>query len=153
MGGLYFEEFEIGDRFETAGRTITEADVVNFAGIVGDFSPVHVDAEYAAETAFGSRIAHGPLTFGVGIGLTTQLTYSEGTLVALYGIDSLRFPTPVYLGDTVRVVQEVTALDARDGDGIVTLETTVRNQDAAVCAVWDHMKIIESAPGDGAVDA
>jgi len=94
MSGKYFEEFEIGETFESRTRTITEADVTSFAGLSGDYNEIHVSEEYAEETIFGSRIVHGPLVFSIGLGLTTQIGYTEGTVVGLYGIDNMRFPTP-----------------------------------------------------------
>lgn len=143
--GKYFEEFDVGDRFETQGRTITEADVVNFAGVAGDFNEIHINETYASDTVYGSRIAHGPLVFSVGVGLTTGLSYSQDTLVALYGVDSLRFPNAVRIGDTIHTTQEVQSLESHAEGGIVDLKTTVLNQDGEVCAVWDHRKVLASA--------
>lgn len=145
MSGKYFEEFEIGETFESRTRTITEADVTSFAGLSGDYNEIHVSEEYAEETIFGSRIAHGPLVFSIGLGLTTQIGYTEGTVVGLYGIDNMRFPTPVFPGDTVRTVQEVTDLEEKEKGGVVTLRTTVSNQDGDVCVVWDHRKMVQYA--------
>lgn len=143
MPGKYFESFEIGETFESKTRTVTEADVTTFAGLSGDYTEIHVSEAVAEDTVFGSRVAHGPLVFSIGIGLTTQIGYSEGTVIGLYGIDNMRFPNPVFLGDTIRAVQEVADLREKEKGGVVTLETTVYNQDDEVCVVWDHSKMIE----------
>lgn len=142
MTGKYFEEFENGQTFETRSRTITEADVTNFAGLSGDFSEVHVSEEYARDTIYGTRIAQGTLVFSVGLGLTTSLGYTEGTLVGLYGVNNLRFPNPVYPGDTISVVQEVTKLREKEKGGVLSLRTKITNQDDEVCVVWDHKKMV-----------
>ena len=78
--GLYFEELEIGNETRTAARTITEADVVGFCGLSGDFNPLHTDAEFAAGTPYGTRIAHGPLVLSVAMGLINQTGFS-GALI------------------------------------------------------------------------
>lgn len=143
MTGKYFEEFEIGETFESRTRTVTEADVTFFAGLSGDYNEIHVSEEYAEDTLFGTRVAHGPLVFSIGLGLTTHIGYSEGTVIGLYGIDNMRFPNPVFPGDTVRTVQEVTDLQEKEKGGVVTLRTTVYNQDDEVCVVWDHRKMIQ----------
>ena len=83
--------------------------------------------------------------FSIWLGLTTQIGYTEGTVVGLYGIDNMRFPTPVFPGDTVRTVQEVTDLEEKEKGGVVTLRTTVSNQDDDVCVVWDHRKMVQYA--------
>lgn len=143
QGSYHFEDFSIGDRFETPARTITEADIVNYCGLAGDFSPIHTDEEYASDTIHGTRIAQGPLTMSIAIGQTTQVGYTDDTLVGFYGIDGLRFPNPVFPNDTIHTVQEVTDLEEREKGGLVTLETTVYNQDGETVAVWDHMKMVE----------
>lgn len=143
MTGKYFEEFEIGETFETKTRTVTEADISSFAGLSGDYTEIHTSEEVAKDTIFGTRIAHGPLVFSIGVGLTTHIGYTEETVIGLYGIDNMRFPTPVFPGDTIRTVQEVTELEEREKGGVVTLKTTVYNQDDEVCVVWDHRKMVE----------
>lgn len=145
MSGKYFEEFEIGETFESATRTVTESDVMTFAGLSGDYNEIHVSEAYAEDAIFGTRVAHGPLVFSIGVGLTTHIGYTEGTVIGLYGIDNMRFPNPVFLGDTVRAVQEVTDLEAKEKGGVVTLRTTVYNQDDEVCVVWDHRKMVQYA--------
>ena len=107
MVGMFWEEWIIGAEFQTASRTITEADVVNFAGISGDYNPLHIDEEFCKQTQFGTRIAHGPLVYSIAAGLLFQLHLYDDTLIAFLGFDSLKFTLPVKIGDTVRVRVEV----------------------------------------------
>jgi acyl dehydratase len=129
-GPLYYEDLEVGMRWTSGGRTITEADVVAFAGVSGDFNPIHVDAAYAASTGFGERIAHGALVLAVATGLRQQQGIFRGTLKAWLGISDWRFSAPVRLGDTVHVVTEVAACrETKDpAAGVVTQSVEVINQ-------------------------
>ena len=112
MVGMFWEEWEIGAEFQTASRTITEADVVNFAGISGDYNPLHIDEEFCKQTQFGTRIAHGPLVYSIAAGLLFQLHLYDDTLIAFLGFDSLKFTLPVKIGDTVR--ERVEVLEKRE---------------------------------------
>ena len=107
MVGMFWEDWDIGAEFQTASRTITEADIVNFAGISGDYNPLHIDEEFCKQTQFGTRIAHGPLVYSIAAGLLFQLHLYDDTLIAFLGFDSLKFTLPVKIGDTVRVRVEV----------------------------------------------
>src|SRR4051812_19084901 len=98
--GRYFEDFTLGEQFTTLGRTIGEGDITNFAGLVGDFTPIHVDEHYAKRTVFGTRIAHGPLTLSVAIGLLTQLNVLGEAVVGLLNLN-WDFKAAVKIGDTV----------------------------------------------------
>jgi acyl dehydratase len=122
----YYEELDVGQRFETGGRTITESDVVGFAGLSGDFHPLHMDAIYAEHGPFGARIAHGLLTIAVASGL---MTLSREAIQAFYGLDKVRFLEVVRLGDTVRVKSEIVDKQPRETNGVVTVAVTVENQD------------------------
>ncbi|MAM78754.1 MAG: dehydratase [Alphaproteobacteria bacterium] len=104
---MFWEEWDIGAEFQTASRTITEADIVNFSGISGDYNPLHIDEEFCKQTQFGTRIAHGPLVYSIAAGLLFQLHLYDDTLIAFLGFDSLKFTLPVKIGDTVRVRVEV----------------------------------------------
>ncbi len=127
--GLYFEEFNIGDTIETFGRTVTEADIVNFAGLSGDFYRIHTDEEYAKKTMFGTRVAHGLLVLSIATGLAMQMGFMEGTVEAFMGLE-WQFRRPVFIGDTVRVQAEVAEKKPmkRLGGGLVTLKVKVLNQ-------------------------
>ena len=107
MTGLYWEEWDVGAEFVSSARTITEADIVNFAGISGDYNPLHIDEEFCKNTLFGTRIAHGPLIYSIAAGLLFQLHLYDDTLIAFLGFDSLKFTKPVKIGDTVHARVEV----------------------------------------------
>jgi acyl dehydratase len=101
--GRVFDEFEVGQRFVTPGRTITEGDIGAFAGLTGDYNPVHTDETFAAASDFGSRIAHGPMGIGMAFGLASRLDLIDGTAVALLGV-IWDFKAPMRPGDTVRAL-------------------------------------------------
>lgn len=128
--GRYFEEFEAGQTVLTTGRTVTEGDIVRFAGLSGDFNQIHTDAAYAANTIFGERIAHGLLVLSIASGLAVQTGIIEGTVLAFRELE-WKFSRPVMIGDTVHVEIEVENTKAvpRLGGGNVTMKVTVRNQD------------------------
>lgn len=131
--GLYFEDFEIGGRMTSPARTITEADVVWFAGLSGDYNPLHTDEVYAKDTMFGGRIAHGLLVLSIASGLASRLGFLEGTVLAFLGLE-WKFRDPVRAGDTIHVVVTIAGKKAmpRLGGGIVDLDVEVRNQEGAI---------------------
>ena len=131
--GLTFEQFEVGVQVMTAGRTITEADIVSFAGLSGDFNAIHTDATVAAQEPFGKRVAHGLLVQSIASGLAVQTGVIEGTVLAFREL-STKFSLPVFIGDTIRVRLEVTEKKAmrRLGGGNITLKVAVLNQDGKV---------------------
>jgi len=131
--GFYFEDFEIGETMTTPARTITEADIVMFAGLSGDYNPLHTDEEYARGTAFGGRIAHGLLGLSIASGLASRLGFLEKAVLAFLGLD-WKFRKPIRAGDTVHVVVTVAEKKAmpRAGGGIVTFAVKVLNQDDEV---------------------
>jgi len=127
--GKYFEDFEPGEESTTAGRTITETDIVNFAGITGDWNEIHTNKELADRGPFKQRIAHGALVFSVATGLSVRLGQTADTVIAFYGLDRLRFVKPTFIGDTIRVKQRVESKSERDEhSGIVTMLNEVMNQ-------------------------
>ena len=126
--GKYFDEFQIGQEIVSAGRTITEADIVNFAGLTWDTNPMHTDAEYGKTTMFGERIAHGMLGLSYAIGLVWQLGVLEGTVLAFRELD-MKFKGPLKIGDTMHVVAKITETKPmRNVAGIVVIELRVLNQ-------------------------
>lgn len=126
--GKYFDDIHIGEKYSSSGRTITEADIVTFAGVSGDYNPLHIDKEFAQKSRFHQRIAHGALTFSVMTGLWDQLGIIRETVIAFYGVDNLRFSNPVYIGDTIHLDVEVVQKKDRGKDGFVVLLNTVFNQ-------------------------
>lgn len=131
--GRYFEEFEIGDAFETAERTIGEQDILAFAALSGDDNPLHVDPGYAATTQFGRQIAHGLLGLSIASGLAWQTGVLEGTTEAFTALD-WKFRAPIFIGDTVRLRVEVKQKKAisRLGAGFVVVDAQLLNQDGVV---------------------
>jgi acyl dehydratase len=125
---LYLEDFRIGMTFETAARTVTETDVVNFAALSGDYNPLHTNEEYARNGRFGKRIAHGVLTLAILTGLWDKLGVLSGSVVAFYGIEGLKFTKPVFFGDTIHALIKVTDKQEREDNGMITLSNEVVNQ-------------------------
>jgi acyl dehydratase len=125
----YFDDFEVGEESVTAGRTITETDIVNFAGITGDWNEIHTNKELAERSMFKQRIAHGALVFSVATGLSVRLGQTADTVLAFYGLDRLRFVKPTFIGDTIHVRQKIESKSERDEtSGIVTILNEVINQ-------------------------
>jgi 3-hydroxybutyryl-CoA dehydratase len=127
---MYYEDYSIDQIRTSRGRTVTEADIVNFAGLSGDFVELHVNEEYAKNGPFKRRIAHGALIFSMSTGLMVQMTSDHEAIVAFRGVDQLRFVAPVFIGDTIHVVKKTIDKQSKDGvRGLVTFETTVLNQE------------------------
>jgi len=130
MRGMFWEEWEIGAEFESPARTVTEADIVAFAGLSGDYNPLHINEEYCKTTQFGSRIAHGPLVYAIAAGLLFQLHLYDDTLIAFLGFDSLKFTNPVKPGDTIRA--RIKVLEKRESSrpdrGVMKRQLQVLNQ-------------------------
>jgi acyl dehydratase len=145
--GLYFEEFEVGMELETRGRTITETDIVNFAGLSGDFNPMHTNAVFAEQTQFGKRVAHGLLGLSIASGLAYQLGFMEGTVIAFTGLE-WKFRAPVFIGDTIRAAVKVTKLREMTaaGGGFVTFDIRLVNQDGAVTQKGEWTVLVASKP-------
>ncbi len=145
--GLYFEEFTVGQEFTSRGRTVTEADVVNFAGLSGDFIELHTNEEYARAMPAGKRIAHGALVFSISTGLMSQMNLINDTVIAFYGLDRLRFTKPVFIGDTVKVTKKVIECMGKGSRGVVTFDTKVLNQRDETVQVYQD-KLVMKTRGD-----
>jgi acyl dehydratase len=130
MSPLHFEDVDVGFRFETPSRTVTEADLASFAKVSGDFNPLHTDANFAAGTIYGERIAHGALVLSVATGLRQKVGLFDGTLIGLLEIRRWRFRAAVRIGDTIRVRCEVTELrETSHADrGVMIQDVEVLNQ-------------------------
>lgn len=148
--GMYFEEFEIGTEVSSVGRTITEADVVNFAGISGDYTQLHTDAEFSKGTLFGKRVAHGVLVLSIATGLATRLGFIEGTALAFREL-TWKFSQPVFFGDTIRVTARCIELKPmpRLGGGLVVFDVRVINQDDKVVQKGEWFMLVASKEGAG----
>lgn len=133
--GLYLDEFYVGQSWVSPARTITEADLVAFAGISGDFNPLHTDEEFSKQTQFGGRIFHGPGVFAIATGLESRLGIKEGTAIAFLGM-AWNLKGAVTIGDTIHVeqtVSEVRPSSSKPDRGIVTFDVEVKNQRGEVC--------------------
>ena len=128
--GMYFEEFAAGQKIVTVGRTVTEYDVVSFAGLSGDFAQIHTDSEFAKGTPFGQRVVHGVCILAIAQGLAMRTGILEGTVLAFREISEWKFSLPVFIGDTVHVELEVIETKAfpRLGGGLVSIVLSVKNQ-------------------------
>jgi 3-hydroxybutyryl-CoA dehydratase len=127
--GLYFEDFSVGDTVTSAARTITEADIVSFAALSGDWNAIHVDAEFAKSGMFGERIAHGLLGLSIASGLAVRLGFIEDTVIAFMGLD-WKFRAPIKIGDTIHMQAQIAEKKPmpRLGGGLITLNVEVLNQ-------------------------
>jgi acyl dehydratase len=145
MHEIAFEAFEIGHSRISTGRTITETDIVLHAGQSGDFYPHHMDAEWCATQPFKQRIAHGTLTFTIGVGQTAA---GINPLAMTYGYEKLRFPKPVFIGDTIRT--KITIAEKRDHKrpdyGIVVEKLEVLNQRGECVMACEHLLLVKRNP-------
>jgi 3-hydroxybutyryl-CoA dehydratase len=137
--GLYYEDYEVGQAMVTRARTITEADLVQFAGLTGDYNPMHTDAEYMKKSPFGQRIAHGMLTLSYAVGQAYQLGFMEGRVIAFRGLE-MKFSLPVFIGDTLHV--ELAVREKKEalrlGGGMITFDVKIVNQEgrAVQSGIW-----------------
>src|SRR5437868_3498222 len=140
---LFFDDVEIGQEWESLGRTVTQADIVNFAGLSGDYNPIHMDHEFAKTTMFRQPIAHGLLVFSLSSGLCLQSPPMR--TVALLEVREWHFRSPVFIGDTIRVKTKVLAIEprARGRRGVVTWQRQLLNQDGRVVQEGISLTIVE----------
>jgi 3-hydroxybutyryl-CoA dehydratase len=146
--GLYFEEFELGQTVTSPGRTVTEADILAFAGLSGDFNSIHTDAVYAAATPFGARVAHGLLVLAMVSGLGARTGVMEGTVIAFREILEWKFSQPVFIGDTIHALMEVVEKKPlpRLNGGAITFDLDVRNQKDATVMRGKWLMLMQSQP-------
>jgi oxepin-CoA hydrolase/3-oxo-5,6-dehydrosuberyl-CoA semialdehyde dehydrogenase len=142
----YFDELNVGDALVSPRRTVTEADIVNFAGVSGDFFYAHMDDIAARDSIFEKRVAHGYFVLSAAAGLFVDP--APGPVLANYGLESLRFVKPVYPGDTIQAtltVKQKTAKEKRDGQvlqGVVAWDVEVKNQVAELVAVYTILTLV-----------
>ena len=146
--GMWFEEFEVGQRVITPGRTITESDIVSFAGVSGDFTQIHTDAEFSTKTPFGKRVAHGLLVLSIASGLATRTGVLEGTVIAFREITNWKFSLPVFIGDTIHAELSIieTKPVPRLMGGSVLIEIAVKNQHDQVTMKGTWNVLVASKP-------
>lgn len=125
MFNKYYDEMTVGDRRAFTGITITEAHIVDFAGVTGDHFGLHMDAEYAATTQFGQRVAHGLLVLSCGAGL---VPLERGRVLAFLGMKDVRFLAPTFIGDTIHPEMEIMAKEEKSFGGVVTIHEIIKNQ-------------------------
>jgi acyl dehydratase len=146
---LYFDDVEVGQQWKSLARTITEADVVNFAGLSGDFNPIHLDHEFARTTPFRRPIAHGLLVFAVASGL--GLFAPPMRTLAILGIREWNFKNPVFPGDTIHVVSKVLHKEVRSRGrrGEITWQRQIFNQDGKVIMEGVSVTLVEGRAARG----
>lgn len=146
--GMYFEEFETGQKIVSAGRTVTESDILSFAGLSGDYNQIHVDAEYSKTSLAGQRVAHGLLGLSIASGLAVQTGVLEGTVIYFREISEWKFVKPIYIGDTIHVELEVLETKAmrRVGGGLVNIVLDVINQDGETVMKGTWAVLVASRP-------
>ena len=147
--GLWFEEFDIGLKVVSAGRTITETDVVTFAGLSGDYNQIHTDDEFSKTTNFGKRVAHGLLGLSIASGLVAQTGALEGTVIAFREIDQWKFSNPTFFGDTIHVelvVKEKKPLPRLGGGSIKILVNVINQRDEIVMKGFWTALILSKPP-------
>lgn len=146
----YFEDFEEGTTFESVGRTVTETDLTMHSAIAGDWTELHSNAEYASDTDFGQRIAHGPLTFVLSTGFVYRSGIVERTAIAFLGMNYMDLPNPVFIGDTLSQTMEVTEQQAvsREDAGLITLDVTTTKSDETVVLEGDMKFLIKRADAE-----
>lgn len=154
--GLHFEEFAIGDVHRSKGRTLTEADIVAFAGLSGDFNPLHTDEEYAQATPFRGRIAHGMLVQSIATGLANQTLVFDGTTAAVMEM-ILRFRNPARAGDTLAIELTVREKELEPGPkrGWVRFATSIANQRGEVVCEgeWQLLMLRKRPQQSGALES
>lgn len=146
MTQRYFEDFEIGDRFGSPSKTLTDAHFLFFAGMTGDAHPIHYDEEFGKRTRFGKRLAHGLLlTSMTAVGASTLAPLIEASIVAFVE-QSTRFLAPAFIGDTIYPEHEVVSLERKRSAGLVTLRVALRNQRGETVLEGQHRYLIAYRP-------
>jgi len=145
--GAFYEDLEVGASYTTKSRTVTEADIVNFAGVTGDFNEIHMSEEFAQKTPFGKRIAHGMLGLSMSMGLVQQLNLYQETVIAFLGL-TWNFKGPILIGDTIHVVQSIKSKrETKNPErGIVVWEGRIINQRGEVVQEGERTLLVMRKP-------
>ena len=147
----FYEDFEVGQKFETLARTITEGDLIQFAGMTGDNASLHTDEVYSRRSVYKGRLVHGLLTVSIAMGLVSRTLVFEGTGVAFLSMDNMTFLKPVGLGDTIRARYSITSMRmTKNPDrGIVIRDTEVLNQNDEVVATFSVTGLVLTREAEG----
>lgn len=139
MPGKFWDDFDVGFKFHTPSITVTETHVVNWAGLTMDFYPLHMDKEYCAKTPFKERLAHGPLIFGMAVGMAGLARVEGGSIIAWMGVDNMRMLAPVKIGDTITVKIEVVEKreTSKTDQGFQIWQYKVHNQRDEIVMTFD----------------
>lgn len=144
----FYEDYEMGETRLTLARTITETDIVFHAGHSGDYFPHHIDVEFCKTQPFKRPIAHGSLTFTVGIGLAATFVNHRAMS---YGYNKVRYPNPVFAGDTIRTKVTITSKEdhpKKQGFGTIIESKEVTNQNGDVVMFAEHVILVEKRQAD-----
>jgi acyl dehydratase len=148
----YLDDYDVGEKFISPARTITETDIILFAGLTGDWHPLHTDVEYAKETPFKERIAHGMLTLSVGMVLPFRLgpysSFLPRSFIAFYGMESVRFTGPTKIGDTIHCEVEVADITDKGIErGVLTTQNRIVNQRGELLVTYVIKVLCGKKPG------
>lgn len=141
MPTKYGDDFEAGETYDAGSITVTETHVVNWAGLTGDFYPLHMDREYAAKTQFGERLVHGPMVFALAVGRVALAGFGGDAAIAWLGVDALQMHAPVRIGDTISVAVEIREMRRSSSNpqkGVGLWRYTVRNQRGEAVMSFDY---------------
>jgi len=146
MTARFFEDFSVGDRFESPGKTLTDGHFLFFSGLSGDAHPLHYDDEYVKGTRFGRRLTHGLLlTALTAVGASTLSPLLEGSIIAFLE-QTTRFLGPAFIGDTVKPRHEIVGLERKRSAGLVTVKVTLTNQRDEVILEGQHKYLVAYRP-------
>lgn len=143
---LYFDDFKLGDRFESPSRTLGDAHFLFFAGLTGDNHPIHYDEEYARKTPFGARVAHGLLVMAMTAVGASPLTHRLRESMIAFLEQGCRFLKPVFVGDTISPHHEVTGLEQKGDRGVLRLAARITNQRGETVLDGHHVYLIRCRP-------
>ena len=148
MASKYWEDFTVGEEVVTSAITVTEVHLVNWAGLTMDFYPLHMDEEYAKKTIFKGRIAHGPLTFAIAIGLVYMTGIYGDSILAWLGVENMKIPAAVRIGDTIRVHAKVREKreTKNPSRGIITFLWDIKNQRDETVMTLDYVLMLHRKP-------
>ena len=148
MAGLYFEEFNVGQKIMTGDRTVSDKDIMAFADLSGDNNRIHTDAEFSKAGPFGQRIAHGLLGLSIASGLAWRTGILDGTVIAFREVNEWKFIKPVFIGDVVRAELNVTEAKPlpRIGAGSVVISVKLKNQKEETCMKGNWTMLVMLKP-------